>query len=349
MVLFALLISTFIRCDGQDISQELARGGKVELTEGTCTIARTVRPVRPLVLVGAGVALTTVKTSTSPLELRLAARRSEVRALSLVYVGPTSLPVIGIRSSARFLLDDVHIEHFAQGVRIDAGALRAEPGNANGFRLRDVTIKDSQHSGIVVEGADTNGGRVDGLEIQSACRRAAKFTPVFGRCAGVHDSSFLGGLWSAVIVSFTLDRDTGVTHRAYWFEGASQHSVCIVCYREKNAGASVLARNTIAIGGLNNAWEGLGQVFDGTYARSLVLRNTQDVANIVELKLGEMTRAGTWMALVAAGIDRSRPLEIAADPARRTYQCSIAEQVEPIRIRQDGRVTIPWLDTAYPF
>lgn len=150
------------------------------------------------------------------------------------------------------LLADVTVQGpWANGVRIEAD--KSTGANANLWTLRRVRVHNTRHAGVLVRGGDSNVGLAEQVSVVGACAQPEDY-PVsveWPECAGIVDASFLGSTWIAAHVSDSW--------RAYRFQGASQRSVCVGCYREQNQASGLLSRRSVALGGLSG-WAGGGIV-----------------------------------------------------------------------------------------
>ncbi len=172
----------------------------------------------------------------------------------------------GVWMEARAHLDHVWIDGFTQGVRIHAGAKR-KPGktkdggwayhaetNANGWSLSHVRITHSRHSGVFVDGPDTNAGLALNVTASSNCRDADRYESLGWRsCANFYDSSFLGNTWIAPHSASVTDK-RGNVHHQYLTDSANARNVFIGAYAEENNGPSRASKNDVVVGGLG-AWD----------------------------------------------------------------------------------------------
>lgn len=121
------------------------------------------------------------------------------------------------------------------GVNIDAdtAGIGILLGNANGWSLRDVTVKGCNH-GVYVHGGDANAGLALAVNVTSA------------RGWGIWDSSFLGNSWVGCEVA-------ACTTGAYQTDNLNARIVLIGCYSEGGTPTSVFTNLTQVFGGLHGA------------------------------------------------------------------------------------------------
>lgn len=196
---------------------------------------------------------------------------SSIRDLALQDVGNYGTPLrysAGILMEARAEVTSVWIRGFTQGIRICAGHARetvtstaaffqGAATNANAFRLINVTVDLSRHSGVFIDGADVNAGYTLGVNSTRNCKDADLYTPHLGPCANLHESSFLGNTHIAPHSADAKDLRDG-QHHQYLSDNVNARNVWLGPYSESGDGVSIASRQDIVLGGLS-AWDGSGE------------------------------------------------------------------------------------------
>lgn len=204
----------------------------------------------------------------------------------------TTTPSYGILvESARVTLKRLWIRGFVQGIRISADHTRPKPTNANLPTVDHVTVDVNEHSGIFIQGGDSNAGLLSLPNVHSNCWFANRWTSQLGVCANIHDRSFLGNTIVAGHTSFCKDAETGDICEGYRFSNNSQRSVCVGCYAEKNQLAGSLSQSSNAIGGIpGQGWVGKGSYFFGSRINRLIVINNggtpTDITDDVQVEMG---------------------------------------------------------------
>jgi hypothetical protein len=289
---------------------------------------------------------------------------AELTDLAILELGASTATTAryGIHSNARLFVERVWIRGFTVGVVISAGAARIEgQGNANSFGLHEVLIEQAEHAGIYVDGPDTNGGTAFAIRVTSNCRRASRWNKtvapfralaaraderLFGLCAGVIDSSFLGVEWFSIVAHNHIERHEDGTKTPYpfvRFEGANQRSACYGCYMEAGQLPGQLAPYTVAISG-HAQWDtkGGGLRLSGPYANALIFRNIKDRTNATTVVLGDRASVGTFVEFYGDAIDPKRPLRLKVEKTKalRSYKFDIANQLSPLRMTQSAKTWV---------
>lgn len=218
---------------------------------------------------------------------------ARVTGLQVVEASRPALPRlrVGVLVQAPSVtLERVDVLGFGHGILIDAGAKRGaarnlpcgEGGacpagstcdrklckpdsatNANGWALDGVSIKSTDHAGVLVRGPDSNAGLGSRVSVVHACQRADLVTmgldlsgwPVdMEPCAGIVDASFLGNTWLAPHVASTAGAP------AYAVVGANNRSLVLGAYAEEDAALSIVGPAAQAVGGKSHWASGGGLV-----------------------------------------------------------------------------------------
>lgn len=182
----------------------------------------------------------------------------------------TTTPIYsaGVVLDERATLEDLWIRGYTHGVRIDAGAKRTETStvgwetvaatNANLWRIRDVSITGTRHTGLFIDGPDSNAGYSIGLDVTGACTHGSTYVALgFGPCASIHDSSFLGNTHVAPHTADAIDVD-GVLHHQVLTDSDNARNVWIGVYAEVGHGPARASNRDLVLGG-SAAWDPTGQ------------------------------------------------------------------------------------------
>ncbi|MGF1509283.1 MAG: hypothetical protein ACFB9M_07240 [Myxococcota bacterium] len=223
----------------------------------------------------------------------------------------------GIFLEARASIEDVHVQRFTQGIRISAGAKRrrsvADTGypmnagtNANSWYLERVSINQSRHSGLYVDGPDSNAGLGVLVDSSSNCLDADKYGEAgWEPCANFYLSSFLGDTLVQPHSAHSKDR-RGNLHFQYYSDNPNSRNVLLGAYAEnaKGNGPSHASKNDLVVGGLSR-WQPQGggtRLQDGSI-NGLCARDDRPDQNPekAEVCLGTRAGAGAPIALRASG------------------------------------------------
>lgn len=225
------------------------------------------------------------------------AGRILVKGLGLVYPNtPKTSPVIGIKAEAQVTIEQVWITYPTIGIEISAGSDRSPPSNANSSRLINVSTEYTRHAGVRIKGYDSNAIASIAPDINTGCM--AKATDeglandaLFGPCGSYMDHSFLGGF--AVAGHFT-----GASgYPDVSIQGGSNRGVCLGCYQEGDT-PGLLDTQNMWIGGKSVEPLGTGFWMSGSTANRLIVQNSMDPANVVDIRLGRASNvAGTYYGL----------------------------------------------------
>lgn len=165
----------------------------------------------------------------------------------------------GVHMQARATLRDVWIDGYTQGVRIVAdvtltessttGWMDAANTNVNSWSMQDVFITGSRHTGLYIDGGDTNAGYTLGLNLIGNCKDGDKYEEMgWTSCANLHDSSFLGNTHIATHSAHTRDR-RGNEHHQYLTDSPNSRNVFVGAYAEIGNGAQEASANDLVLGG----------------------------------------------------------------------------------------------------
>lgn len=311
---------------------EAAQGHPIELVEGAYTLSRPVKITVPTTVRGAGRWFTKITAQNGGFHNLAHFKLSGVTLERADHL--TDVPVYGVHAEAWVSVEECEIAGYTNGVHIESSA----DTNVNGWRLNDLLIKGSGHAGIYVRGGDANCGLAAGVRVYTSCEHDVDF-PALGTAAGIVDRSYLGNTWIGCLVASSgcVDKASGkiVQRPSYLLEGNSQHSILIGPYRERDQAPAKFSQYTTSLGGFSPEWEGSGMRLDGPYVTALVVRNTKDPSNIVEVRMGNIAASGTFMELRSQAIDLSRPLRIKARPSDRSYFLDVANQLKVAHLAQD--------------
>lgn len=208
-------------------------------------------------------------------------------------------------------LERLYVSGFVQNVRVSAGKNRSPSTNANLTKLVDSTLTSAKHTGLLIEGEDANAGYFADSDIQSNCNNWRFWEPVLGRCANVHENSFLGNTFNAIHTARCVDLATGQMCESFYSEGDSQRATFVGPYTERDQLPGVLSRNTVSIGGLSE-WSGKGGWLQGRRMNALILVNELDPSNPVQLELGEAANLGGVALQLRAPSISNWPLSVNA-------------------------------------
>lgn len=143
-----------------------------------------------------------------------------------------AIEVACIRFNARATVRDVYCDRCSgNGILVEASTPFK---NANSWNLDNVYVSQAQLNGMYVQGADSNAGTAYGLHSGS------------NRLWGVYDNSFLGNTYIGCSVEAN-----GLG--AYAMVGVSATNVLNGCYSEGGEPPSILAGNSMSLGGLHGA------------------------------------------------------------------------------------------------
>lgn len=308
------------------------------LPPGEFELSRPLRFTAPTELRGAGGAhwstatLLRTRTSTHGIIVEPTAAGSVVEGLAIVS-GQNNHGTLtaGVDLRGRAVLERLWIRLFVVGVHVSADVNRRPPSNANGSRLRTLTIDRTEGPAVLVRGGDANDVSIVELETGQACERGSAWSgraELLGqRCAAVLDRSFLGvALWGVHTAS-SRDRETREVFPGYDLGGDSTRSICVGCYSESDQAPSVLGRLSIAIGGIG-AWSGLGLRVEGPRLSSLLVASPPLAdGSVAELAAGAVAAPGAGLELRplrAPTIPASSVLRIGLEPARSAWRADVA-------------------------
>lgn len=239
---------------------------------------------------------------------------------------PVGTLVYGLEVSKPARIDRVKVRRFTQGIRIIGWAdapIPAEKSNANGFHLTDVSIAESQHTGIWIDGPDTNVGLIERSRVTRSCDDAVELAAL-GACADIVDGSFLGITLIATNTGYAQDHyPLGPVYPGYILgDSANSRSVCVGCYAEGGYENSVAAENTNVLGGIA-AWDGTGGVIQGYQMQSLEITNGDNTAKVSFGK--KATSAGTAMMITPIGFSIvTQPLRFKMNAATNSMLIDVA-------------------------
>lgn len=331
---------TFQKCEAE--LTEARMGCVITVAPGTYELRRSIQVCRPHVIRGAGGGAfspaTHVYTPDGMTAFRFApfaeckkqkapgAAGAELTHLALeAYANTSTTPFYGLSLGEKVIVEHVWVRRYTQGIRINAGARRKgdEASNANAWWLADVWVDQSAHSGIHLDGPDTNAGLALRPVVTSNCRDAARFQKQLGPCANLYSGDFLGSTFIAGQTASARDLRTGETYPGYVLgDSANSRSVCVGCYAEGDQRPSTLAKNANAFGGLAT-WSGAGW-FIGPQIGGLSLLNDRDPKNQVRLNLGNLAAPGTFLELTPVGSEDFRwPLRLRLDPGAQAFRFDV--------------------------
>lgn len=233
----------------------------------------------------------------------------------------TTTVSFGILANNHVRLNRLEISDFTQGINLSADVNSELEGNANMFRMEEVYIYRTWHSGMVIDGGDVNAGLLSQVSIQSqACLNPTPFLDELGPCYGILDDGFLGNVY---VASHIADVKGGNTPHML-SNGNARHAL-VGAYMETNQPPGYLSPTSLAIGGLA-LWQGPGTWIQGQNSNGLRFINDIDPNNVVRLELGEVGNTpGTFLALRADGINAGWPIRIKSDPEKDQYFLDIAD------------------------
>lgn len=216
--------------------------------------------------------------------------RFTIEGLGLVYPsGPKAVPVVAILAESQVRVEDVWITYPSVGIHITAGTDRTPASNANTALLFAVKTEYTRHAGVQFNGYDSNAHSVLAGNFGTACmatgEEMAGLEAQFGACGAYVDDSFLGAH------AIALHTSAAAAYPDIVIEGGSNHGVCVGCYQEGPTPGHIDAQ-AILLGGKNVTPTGNGFYLRGRVANGLTIRNDQDPANVVELRLGRATNVG---------------------------------------------------------
>lgn len=343
MILALLLAAQVVWCEG-DVTDEVAKrvGQAIPFSSGTCRISDPLVIGKPTEIYGAGMNRTRIEAprgfAGGPARLTV----SDVTIWRADRPTETSTRAIGINASGGLELTNVGIEGFTVGAYVYADS-DSFGTNSNGWRMRNIRVMGSAHAGIIIRGRDANGGLGEAIRAQTNCERSTRWEKDFGPCAGIVDRSFLGNTWIAPLMSTNGERapEGFIPAPPFISQGASQHSVWVGVYCERDQSAGLTDQGTIVLGGLCSRVSGDGLRVDGRAVNGLIVRNAKDPKNAVTMRMGESAASGTWYELAADAIDPSRPLRKKAEIrgealSQRCYREDLANQIVVSRTCQDG-------------
>lgn len=150
-----------------------------------------------------------------------------------------------------------------------------------------------------------------------------------------------------------FDRPVGTFSFAYtipWrsypgfdFNKAAQRSVCVGCYTESDQLPSILGQNDNVLGGLST-WDGAGSIFQGPHMNALIINNTRDSANPVQIAFGTAADRGTfWEArpVDPTSQQTKHPLRFKYEPAYQCFKEDVANLNSGVVRRIGGATTSP--------
>lgn len=323
------------------------------LPPGEFELSRPLRFVSPVVLRGAGGAhwatptILRTRTSTHAIVVEASAAGSAIEGLALVS-GQSSHATLtaGVDVRGRAVLERLWIRLFVVGVQVSADVNRRPPSNANGSRLRALTIDRTEGPAVLVRGGDANDVSIVELETAQACERGSAWSGrpelVGAPCAAVLDRSFLGvSIWAAHTAS-SRDRETGARFAGYDLGGDSTRTICAGCYSESDQLPSNVGRQSIAIGGIG-AWQGLGLRVEGPRLSSLLIssRPLADGSG-VDLAAGVVAAPGAGIELRplrSPSVPASSVFRINLDSTRATWTADVAALGTAVAWRVAARST----------
>ena len=226
----------------------------------------------------------------------------------------------GLHINNHVRLDRLEISDFTQGINLTADVNAPMEGNANMFRMSEIHIYRTWHSGMVIDGGDANTGLLSQVSIDSqACLDPEQFEATLGPCHAVWDDGFLGNVYVATHVSDV--RNGGLP---YYMSNPNARHVLLGAYTEANLPYGYLSPTSLALGGLA-LWNGLGTWVQGRDTNGFRIINDLDPTNVVKMELGEAAGlAGTFYTLRANSLNPGWPLRMAASPTQGVYFMDIA-------------------------
>lgn len=300
----------------------------------TYTIQTTVEICRPVVIQGCGAStIIQAASGVTPFKVRyaggncnpptLTGGNTRFEDLAIREASAASVVRFGVWAEAAVHLQDVTINGFSNGVRIDADLSRSgsAQSQANGWSLERVAISNAEHAGMVTFGRDATAGLAENVRVRDNCAQTTKIgvgggplypvygsTPAFPACAGAVDASFGGSVWTALWSSGTAGSFPGARFEGFDANPAvagigpeddSGHAVCLGCRKDETV-SSVLSTNAIGIGN-RSAYTGKG---DGT-GEGVSLTSGHVMKNVT-------LRGATLHPLDLSGTDDTDPLLLIA-------------------------------------
>lgn len=322
-----------IPCDGNVIDDLIKPASDNYIQHGLCFSDRTIVAERGTVIRGASQLLTqiTVRHQRDGIWIR---GESEIHDLALVSERKTCSATIaaGIKMNAgRGGIERVAISGFTYGIWARGNATR-EKTNVNVWRFRDLKIREVDHAGVRIEGADANAGLGESFDIVYACNCKTKALDVLGPCAPLIDRGFLG---NTHIAHHVATAGALGTRASYIVESDNARSVFVGCYAERGLLPATLSPWSIAVGGPTN-WSGPGAYLFGRRMSAFEVVNGD-----VEFRLGPGVQ-DTAMTLAAPGV---RDLRIKADRTKKSWRLELQNtpKLDAIRIDDFGRT---WIRTS---
>jgi hypothetical protein len=141
----------------------------------------------------------------------------------------------GVLMQAGGQVEDVRIEGFSNGVRVEANVSNNSclgKSGSNHWTMRRLEVIGADHAGVLVRGPDSNVGDGRSVRAQGNCvnpdRVGANGAPLYNgttwpACAGLIDDSFLGNTWTGL---YSHDNSNRLNA---WF-GDDSPQVCMGCF-----------------------------------------------------------------------------------------------------------------------
>lgn len=313
-------------------------GAPVYIPPGTWRISQEVRLCRQMLITGAGGGnggATMIYAPHSVSGIRFAyydecvaagvgegAGGSTMEQLNLYELpGPiaTTVPSFGVSIEDAFVtVRHVQTYGFVNAFRISADHTRLPKTNANGFELQHISIKASEHAGVLADGGDANAGLGTTVNVSTGCTRGSYWQSTLGDCADIVESSFLGNTWVAAQASGSVDATTGVNFPNISTDGLSQRASFLGLYSEVDLMPPSFANQTSVLGG--TAKDGIGGHREqGDWTSSVIYENAGDPANIVTTRFGAAAAPAAAFEVAAPSTAVAQPMRLKLDSANHQY------------------------------
>lgn len=211
---------------------------------------------------------------------------------------------------------------FVQAIRISADRLRVPRTNANGWHVDHVTLSNSEHAALFVDGGDANAGLALAVNLKGGCVRGSYWKDKLGPCASLIDSEQIGSTYVATEASMSVDTTTKENFGNYLFQNAATKSTVVGLYSEVDLVKPQFAPNTTVLG--LHAFSGLGGFrLSGPRVSGLELVNDRTPTNVVTTRLGDKAAPETGLEVVTS-VAGMREIRLKADAAAKVWTVGVA-------------------------